>query len=95
LDVVAYAVDEEVGRGADAANGRRIAMAFALAHHNARNIRERLGEIARALVLALLLRHNRDGLRNVLDRRVGFGGSRSLGGDVADNAAVTCPALRL
>ena len=44
LDVVAKAVDEEVGAGIDAANDEFVAVAFALVHGDARNVTGDVGE---------------------------------------------------
>src|SRR5207244_4396448 len=86
LDVVAKTVDEEVGTGVDAADHEFVAIAFALVDGDAGNVAGDLGEGLKTLVADKILGHDRDGLRNVDQRRVGLGRNRRAVGVDAGGA---------
>ncbi len=69
LDVVADAVDEEVGGRAVAAQNRRVAIALALADAHARHVADDVGHALHALVGNHRLRDDRDRLGHVPERR--------------------------
>jgi hypothetical protein len=98
LDVVAHAVDEEVrGRGI-AAQRRRIAVAFALAHGHAGHVAHDIGHRAHALIGDDIVRDDGDRLGHVAQRRVRAGRGRQIALDVfgplADHGDRIARALR-
>ncbi len=76
LDVVAEAVDVEVGAGIDAANDQLVAVAFALVHRDAGNVAGDVGDALGVLILNELLGQHADRLRDVQQRRVALGRTR-------------------
>ena len=75
LDVVADAIDEEVGGAGVAPDGRRIAVTLALAHADPRHIAHHIGHPLHRLIADQLVGDHRDRLGNVAQRRVGPGRS--------------------
>ena len=73
--VVPNAVDEEVRRGADAAQHDLVAVAFSLRDRDARHVPHRVSDGLRVLIDEKRLRHDVDRLRDVAQRRVGLGGA--------------------
>ena len=94
LNVVAKAVDEEVGAGIDAADHQLVAVAFALMHGDARNVAGDVGEALKTLVPDEIPGDHAERLRNVEQSRVGLGRNRRAVGVNADRAGTRVLRLR-
>jgi len=86
LDVIAKAVDVEIGAGVDAADHELVAIALALVDGNARDVAGDVGEGLKTRVADEILGHDGDRLRNVDQRRVGLGRHRCAVGVDANGA---------
>ena len=69
LHVVAHAVDEEVGRGAVAADDHLVAVVLALVHHHAGHVAHDVADAHHHLVLDQLVGDDGHRLRHVAQRR--------------------------
>ena len=82
LDVIANAIEEEVGSGILAAQSDLIAVALALADGGPRNIAQDVGQAALGLIVKLFAGDDLDALRNVDQRGVGLGCGPRIGGAI-------------
>ena len=84
LRVIAHAIGEEIRRRALAADRRRIAVSFTLAHRNSGHVPDDVGHVLHGLVGHEVTVEDRDGLRNIAQLGVGArrapGASRAVTG---------------
>ena len=78
LDVVTYAVDEEIRGGAAATKNDGVAISFALRHAGARHVTRHVRETLHRLILDQRSRHDADRLRDVAQRSVRLGCSAAF-----------------
>ena len=88
LRIVTQAIDEEIGGGALPAQGDLVAVAFALAQHDARDEAQRLGQRIDALIVQLFAADHVHRLRHIDQRGAGLGCGRGLFGIVAVGTAI-------
>src|SRR5215472_6472497 len=96
LDVIAEAVDVEVGARIHAADDELVAVAFALVDVDARNVARDVGEILKARVVDELPGDDAERLGNVDQRRIDLGRRRRAVGVDAHRprARILCAARR-
>ena len=87
MDVIAHAIDKEVGRRSLSAEGELIAMTFTLLHRDAGNVEQRLPERIGRLILRHLLGDDAHRAWYVHDRRVGLGRRRRTRSEISVDPA--------
>lgn len=98
LNVITYAVDEEIGGGILAPDGDLVAISFTLANRCTRRVAKNIANILKRLIVKLLSGYNRDTLRCINQRCVGFQ-ARAADRNIAffftgyDNLLIICEAF--